>query len=117
MLRARLPRPRVALLLAALALAPVLAGASDFVLRGRVYAQQTRVHDLYIGVNDNYVTVTGDGSTDLDCWIFDGDGNLVDSDTDNTDDCVLSTPGIGQHRLVIKNFGSVYNDYVVARRR
>ena len=116
MLRARLLRPRLAVLLLALVSIPAAARSANFVLRGRVYAHTTIAHSLYVGVNDNYVTVRGDGSTDLDCWIYGDDGRLVDSDTDNTDYCVLETPGIGVHRLVIKNYGEVYNDYVVATR-
>ena len=36
----------------------------------------------------------------------------MSSDTDTTDVCVLPSPGIGMHRVVIHNYGRVYNDYV-----
>jgi hypothetical protein len=35
------------------------------------------------------VVVEGDYDTDLDCWLYDENGNIVDSDTDNTDICIL----------------------------
>jgi hypothetical protein len=109
-------RGRMLALAAALALAiPSLVHAADIALRGRVYGNRTNVHAIYVGESTNYVTVRGDGDTDLDCWIYDSYGRLVDSDTDDTDYCVLRTPGIGTHRVVITNNGGVYNDYVVSR--
>lgn len=59
------------------------------------------------------VTVIGDGDTDLDLYIYDENGNLVDSDTDYTDDCVCTwTPKwTGNFNIRIKNRGSVYNCY------
>jgi hypothetical protein len=110
-------RPRLVLAgLAALLAVPTLGYAADLVLRARVYPYQTNAHSIYVGESTNYVTVSGDGDTDLDCWIYDGQGRLVDSDTDNTDQCVLRTPGVGLHRLLVKNYGDVYNNYVVSRR-
>jgi hypothetical protein len=38
----------------------------------------------------------------------------VSSDTSWTDICLLATPGLGRHRLVVRNYGGVYNDYDVA---
>ena len=72
----------------------VLAGYTDtwhFTFRGGEYA---------------YVIVSGDGDTD---------GNLIDSDTDYTDDCVCSfTPRwTGTFYIKIKNRGRVYNNYVL----
>jgi hypothetical protein len=86
-----------------------------FVTSGRVRAGWTNTHFVSVGLSDNYVTVLGDGDTDLDCWIYDQSGALVDQDTDATDFCVLSTPGLGRHRLVITNYGDVYNNYVVRK--
>ena len=81
----------------------VLAGYTDtwtFTFRGGEYA---------------YVIVSGDGDTDLDLYIYDENGNLIDSDTDDTDDCVCSfTPRwTGKFYIKIKNRGRVYNDYVL----
>lgn len=98
-------------------LVPALLLALPVVLRGRAPAGAMKVHTVEIGVHDNRLTVEGDGDTDLDCWVYGPDGQKVDSDTDTTDYCILDTPGIGTHRLYIKNLGSVYNDYVVRRER
>ena len=40
-------------------------------------------------------------------------GALVSSDTDSTDYCVLEAPDIGRHRVVIRNYGSASNTYVI----
>jgi hypothetical protein len=84
---------------------------------GRVNAFGTRTHSLYIGVNDNYVLLRGDGDTDLDCYLYNPSGLLVSYDLDPSDTCVLSAPGIGTHQLVIRNLGGVYNDYTFWRTR
>ena len=57
----------------------------------------------------------GDGDTDLDCYVYDANGNLIDSDTDATDYCVLRwrPAWLGTFRLEIRNLGPVYNAYVL----
>jgi hypothetical protein len=85
-------------------------------IAARVLAHGENEHSVNVGSNDDLLIVDGDGTTDLDCWVYDARGRLVDSDTDETDYCVLSTPGIGRHRLVIKNYGNAHNDYVVKQR-
>jgi hypothetical protein len=62
------------------------------------------------------VTVNGDGSTDLDCYAYDGNGNLVESDVDGTDMCVLSwTPAWeGKFKINIKNRGKIPNIYTIS---
>lgn len=61
------------------------------------------------------VVVSGDGDTDLDLYVYDENGNLVDSDTDYTDECVaVWTPRwTGNFQIKIKNRGNVYNRYVM----
>lgn len=61
------------------------------------------------------VTVIGDGDTDLDLYVYDNNGNLIDSDTDYSDDCVCTwTPRwTGNFRIKIINRGSVYNRYII----
>lgn len=51
--------------------------------------------------------------TDLDLYIYDENGNLIDSDIDNTDICVCTwTPRwTGRFKIKIVNRGSVYNNY------
>lgn len=62
------------------------------------------------------VVVSGDGDTDLDLYIYDPAGNLVCSDTDNTDDCVcVWTPRTtATYTIMIKNYGQVYNQYQIS---
>ena len=84
------------------------------------------VHDDYVKANttDIYnitfrggeyarVTVNGDGDTDLDLYVYDENGNLIDSDTDRTDYCICTfTPKwTGVFKIKIKNLGNVYNRY------
>ncbi len=61
------------------------------------------------------IEVVGDGDTDLDCYVYDENDNLIDSDTDYTDHCVLIwTPRwTGPFELQIHNLGSVWNAYVL----
>jgi hypothetical protein len=61
------------------------------------------------------VTVVGDGDTDLDLYVYDSNGNLIDSDLDYTDNCVCTwTPRwTGNFTIKIKNRGSVYNCYLL----
>ena len=71
---------------------------------GGVYAQNVRAH---------YITVT-DG-IGLGYHFYDENGNLIDSDTDNTDQCVCTfTPRwTGRFTIRIKNLGRVYNRYTL----
>ena len=112
MFRSRFPHRSFVALLALLTSAG-LAEAADTLIRRRVFAGSSNTHALYIGRYDNYVIVDGDGDTDLDCWLYSSTGRLVSSDTDATDTCVLPSPGIGTHRVVVRNLGDVYNDYVI----
>ena len=111
-LRARLPR-RLLGTLTALAFIAVPAGAmaARYLFSDRVEAHDVNFHVL--PVSGAYVAVRGDGTTDLDCFLF-KNGQLVDSDEDGTDYCVLSTDGLrAPYTLAVRNFGSVYNDYTV----
>jgi hypothetical protein len=59
------------------------------------------------------VAVHGDGSTDLDLYVYDPAGNLVGCDVDYTDDClVLWTPQwTGRCTIIVKNNGPISNYY------
>jgi hypothetical protein len=61
------------------------------------------------------VLVSGDGGTDLDLYVYDADGDLVASDTDPGDDCVVSfVPRWGgRYTIVIRNIGAVRNEYLM----
>jgi hypothetical protein len=61
------------------------------------------------------VAIIGDGDTDLDLYVYDENGNLIDSDMDYTDDCYVSfrPKWTGTFKVVVKNRGSIYNDYML----
>jgi len=61
------------------------------------------------------VIVRGDGDTDLDVFLFDEGGNLIDSDTDDTDFCIVGvTPRwSGEFTVVVQNLGRVYNRFQI----
>ena len=112
----RYPTPRSLVVgLVALAGLATTAEAARLYVSGRVGPDASRSHALYVGMDDHYMTVRGQGrsSDDLDCWVYDPAGDLVDSDTDGTDYCILETPGLGTHRVVIRNYGRYTNSYVV----
>lgn len=82
----------------------------------RVKANDYDVYKLvFYGGEDAEVFVSGDGDTDLDLFIYDNNGNLIDSDTDYTDDCYASWHPIWTGTFLIKivNHGNVYNNYTM----
>jgi hypothetical protein len=88
------------------------AGGGSF----RVQARDTdRFNIEFRGSRTAEVGVVGDGDTDLDLYIYDENGNLIESDTDSTDNCFVSwrPRWTGSFRIEIKNLGRVYNDYVL----
>ena len=48
-------------------------------------------------------------------YVYDNNGNLIDSDTDYTDNCVCTwTPRwTGNFRIRVVNRGNVYNQYIL----
>lgn len=74
-----------------------------------------RYVDAYEGGVNTTITVRGDGSSDIDCKIYDSNGNLIDSDTRPQDACVLSfTPKwTGKFELKIINLGNNDNEYTL----
>lgn len=83
----------------------------------RVDAYTTNIYEVaFRGGETAVVEVVGDGDTDLDCWVYDEGGNLIVSDTDYTDHCVLIwTPArTGAFEIWVKNLGSVWNGIVLS---
>jgi hypothetical protein len=100
----------VAVILATMTLA---ASSAESLGSFRVAPHATNSHAIEVGPRDRWITVDGGGATDLDCWLYDASKQLVDSDTDSTDYCVLSTTGSGTYRLVVRNHGKVASKYTV----
>jgi hypothetical protein len=59
------------------------------------------------------VTISGDGTSDLDLYVYDENGYLVASDDDGSDQCAVSfTPAYtGYFTVVVVNRGGVWNEY------
>lgn len=62
------------------------------------------------------VRVSGDGSSDLDCMVYDNGGNLIKEDSDSTDQCVLiwEPAWTGKFKIVIRNTGTTANEYTLS---
>lgn len=83
----------------------------------RVRAKATDVFPIsFRGGEQAVVSVSGDGDTDLDLFVFDQKGNLIASATDGTDDCIVRFYPLrsGLFIVRVKNLGGVYNRYVLA---
>jgi hypothetical protein len=61
------------------------------------------------------ILVSGDGDTDLDLYVYDSNGNLIEKDADYTDDCYVRWVPKWTGRFIVKivNRGAVYNRYVI----
>jgi hypothetical protein len=62
------------------------------------------------------VIVRGDQDTDLDLYVYDENGNLIASDTDLSDQCMVAFRPYwtGPFTVKIVNRGSVYNNYRIS---
>lgn len=52
------------------------------------------------------IRIDGERGVDIDCWLLDADGDVVDSDTDSGrvgHICLLDVPYAGRFRLMIRN--------------
>ncbi|GMO11583.1 MAG: hypothetical protein Ta2D_13740 [Rickettsiales bacterium] len=60
--------------------------------------------------------VSGDGDTDLDLYIYDANGNLIEYDENYSDDCYVSwvPKWTGSYTIRIVNRGRVYNRFIIA---
>ena len=80
----------------------------------RVDSHSTVYYESYFRAGEPAaVSVSGDGDTDLDLYIYDEYENLIASDTDLSDQCIVGfTPKwTGEYRIEIRNLGNVYNAY------
>lgn len=85
-------------------------------VRERVMARSKDIyHIVFRGGENARIVVDGDGDTDLDVFVYDENGNLITSDTDGTDYCIVSwTPRWrGPFRVEIHNLGQISNIYTL----
>jgi len=113
---------KFALLAAALTIAVIPQFATAGVIGGRKMTREvvkSRSSDYYTvscyGGEYTRVIVAGDGDTDLDVYVYDSSGDLIKSDTDSSDKCVVYFKPYRSGRFIIKvvNRGRVYNRYAI----
>lgn len=83
----------------------------------RIEAYETVWYEVaYHGGRPALFEVIGDGDTDLDCWVYDEYENLITSDTDYTDHCILrwTPPSTGAYYIKVYNLGDVWNGVVLS---
>jgi len=94
--------------------------------KGATSGPTRHVDRIRAGHTDNYtitfrgneeatVAIIGDGDCDLDLYVYDENGNLIEKDTDGTDRCVVqwNPRWTGKFYIKIKNYCSVYADYTL----
>jgi hypothetical protein len=82
----------------------------------KVQAGQANIHEVnFVGDEAAEVAVVGDGSTDLDLYVMDENGNLIVMDEGATDECyVLWKPNwTGVFYITVVNRGNVWNQYAL----
>ena len=59
--------------------------------------------------------MSGGSATAADLFVYDADGNLVTSDVDSTDQCVVrfAPTDTISFRIEVRNLGGVYNRYTM----
>jgi hypothetical protein len=105
--------------IAAAAVAAVL-GSAEYAVAGfmrvdRVQSRSTKTWTTWVSSGHSRVIVDGDGTTDLDCYVYNVNGVLLGKDDDPTDYCVVDlrlSPG-GTLLIQVTNRGNVYNDYTL----
>jgi hypothetical protein len=79
----------------------------------RVEAFDTQTWTVWTAAGTSRIEVKGDGDTDLDCYVYDLSGRLLEKADDKTDHCVIdvSRARSGNLRVHVVNLGNVYNRY------
>ncbi len=86
------------------------------VTRDRVYPGATDVYKIvFKGREQAQIGVIGDGDSDIDCFVYDENGGLIDSDTRTVPGCVLEfVPAwTGPFFVKITNVGSIASRYIL----
>jgi len=82
----------------------------------RLGAQQRIYYDVMFRANEfSQIVVRGDGSSDLDLYVYDEQGNLICSDQDGTDICKVSFQAYftTTFRIYVVNAGNRSNSYQI----
>lgn len=82
----------------------------------RVYGKDVNSYQVKFWANElAEVCVSGDGDTDLDLYVYDANGNLIGSDSDYTDECVVRWVPAWTGNFVIKvvNRGAIFNNFSI----
>ncbi len=81
-----------------------------------VYGKDVNTYTVKFWANElAQVGVSGNGNTDLDLYVYDANGNLIGSDTDYSDDCLVRWVPAWTGTFVIKvvNRGIYNNAFVI----
>ncbi len=73
-------------------------------------------YNLVLEENETtFIGVNGDGDGDIDCGLFDGNGNLVDRDGSSKDGCTLTVnpKWTGKFTLKLINAGDIASVYTL----
>ena len=82
----------------------------------RVYGKDVNIYQIKFWANElAEISVSGDGDTDLDLYVYDANGNLIGSDIDYTDECVVRWVPAWTGNFIVKvvNRGALYNDFAI----
>jgi hypothetical protein len=82
-----------------------------------VFGHSDMVYNVepFVGRQPTTIAVVGDGSTNLDLFVYDQFGNLIAADTNAGDDCTVEfTPRwTGPFSVVVRNHGDTANNYLL----
>ena len=82
-----------------------------------VSGHSTDIYEVKLsGEEPTNIGIQGDGDTDLDCFVYDDNGHLIDSVENLSDTCSFGFTPLwpGQFTLRIRNRGKVNNQYILA---
>ncbi|HEX8564467.1 MAG TPA: hypothetical protein VF648_02275 [Pyrinomonadaceae bacterium] len=83
----------------------------------RLRANRVHTHRIFLNRGYAQIMISGDGDTDLDLYVYDGNGLLVKADGYSDDEVVNLTIRYSGYFLVkVVNRGNVYNDYTLVVR-
>lgn len=105
--------PSIGLASPNLATPPVNNTALSFFDVYRLPANSFHTHRVWLNRGHADVIISGDGDTDLDLYIFDGDGSLAIKREGYSDDesACLNIARSGYFIIKVVNRGNIYNDY------